>query len=206
MTGNGSTHARLRSVLGAVGEGVLLPIGVYLLFTALGASEVLALTGSAAASVLLLGLGWLRTRTLNTLGVLVLIRFALSLVLLGLTDDARLLLVKDAAITALIGIAVLSSLILRNPFILRVQRDLSPDKQSFDHQIDTDPGLRRLYRRITLLWGAALTLEPLLETAIIYSITLTTAVVLINILGTILILSLITITQLTTRAHATHPP
>lgn len=59
----------------AVGEGILIPVEVYLLLTATGALDVIALTGSAAAAVIILGIGWLRTRTLNTLGILVLIRF-----------------------------------------------------------------------------------------------------------------------------------
>lgn len=197
----GDVLARVRPVLGAVGEGVLLPVGTYVLLGALGASDVLALTGSAAAAVVLLTVGWLRTRTLNTLGILVLVRFALSLLLLGLTDDARLLLVKDAAITGLIGLAVLASLALRSPFILRVQRDLSADKTAFDHRIDRSPPLRRLYRRVTLLWGACLTLETLVETVIIYRSSLTTAVVACNVIGTVVILTLVAVTQLSARRH-----
>lgn len=201
MTRVGDVLARVRPVLGAVGEGVLLPVGTYVLLGALGASDVLALTGSAAAAVVLLTVGWLRTRTLNTLGILVLVRFALSLLLLGLTDDARLLLVKDAAITGLIGLAVLASLALRRPFILRVQRDLSADKTAFDHRIDRSPPLRRLYRRVTLLWGACLTLETLVETVIIYRSSLTTAVVACNVIGTVVILTLVAVTQLSARRH-----
>lgn len=197
----GDVLARVRPVLGAVGEGVLLPVGTYVLLGALGASDVLALTGSAAAAVVLLTVGWLLTRTLNTLGILVLVRFALSLLLLGLTDDARLLLVKDAAITGLIGLAVLASLALRRPFILRVQRDLSADKTAFDHRIDRSPPLRRLYRRVTLLWGACLTLETLVETVIIYRSSLTTAVVACNVIGTVVILTLVAVTQLSARRH-----
>lgn len=187
---------RLWPVLAAVGEGVLLPVGVYLLLTASGARDVIALTGSAAASVVLLGIGWLRTRTLNALGVLVLIRFSLSLLLLGFTSDARLLLVKDATLTCLTGLAILASLMLEKSFILRDQRDLAPDKDAFDHQLLTNRPLGRAYRRSTLLWGVGLTAEPFLEIVIVYSATLTTAVILCNGIGTILILSLIIITQL----------
>jgi len=112
---------RLWPIMSVVGEGVLMPVGVYLLLATAGARDVIALTGSAATSVIVLGIEWLRTRTLNTLGVLVLLRFILSLVLLGITDDARLLLVKDAAITCLTGVAILASLTLRESFIVRIQ-------------------------------------------------------------------------------------
>lgn len=77
---------RLRPVLAAVGERVVLPVGVYILLNAAGVSEPLALTGSAAVSAVLLAVGWLRTHSFNTLGILVLVRFALSLLLVGLTD------------------------------------------------------------------------------------------------------------------------
>lgn len=186
-------------MLVAVGEGVLLPVGVYLLLTVWGASDVVALTSSAAASVVLLVLGWLRTRTLNALGVLVLIRFLLSLLLLGVTSDARLLLVKDASLTCLTGLAIMASVMLKKPFILRVQRDLAQDKDAFDHQLSASPPLRRAYRRSTLLWGLGLTTEPFLEIVLIYSVTLTAAVVLCNAIGTVLILSLIISTQLSVR-------
>lgn len=187
---------RLWPILLAVGEGVLIPVGVYLLLTATGSRDVIALTGSAAASVIVLGVGWLRTRTLNTLGILVLIRFILSLVLLGITDDARLLLVKDATITCLTGLAILASIALREPFIVRIQRDLAQDKEAFDQRLSSSAPLSHAYLRCTQLWGVALTGEPLLEVLIIYNTTLTTAVVLNNITGTALVLGLIVITQL----------
>lgn len=195
---------RLCPILSAVGEGVLIPVGVYLLLTATGARDIIALTGSAAASVILLGIGWLRTHTLNTLGVLVLIRFVLSLVLLGITDDARLLLVKDAVITCLTGVAILASLALRESFIVRIQRDLAQDKNAFNRQLSASAPMRCIYRRSTLLWGVGLTAEPFLEIFIIYATSLTIAVILNNTIGTTLILSLIIITQLRVRrAHRT---
>ncbi|MEO7586972.1 MAG: VC0807 family protein [Arachnia sp.] len=186
---------RVRPVLSAVLEGVVLPVGVYLVLTATGASDVVALTGSAAASVVLLGIGWLRTRILNTLGVLVLVRFVLSLVLLGITGDARLLLVKDAAITFLTGLAILASALLRESFILRIQRDLAQDRNTFDGRVASDASVRRLYSRCTIMWGIGLVVEPMLEIVIIYGVTLPIAVLLCNTVGTVVILGLIIITQ-----------
>lgn len=188
---------RLVPILAAVGEGVLLPVGVFLSLSSAGASDVIALTGSAAASVILLGLGWLRTRTVNTLGLVVLLRFVLSLALLGITNDARVLLVKDAVLTCVTGLAILATLRLSEPFILRVQRDMAPNRNTFDQQLRRNLPLKRVFRENTLWWGLGLSIEPFLEILIIYNTRLATAVILTNTIGTILILSLIIFTQLT---------
>ena len=77
-------------LLAAVAENIGVPVGAYLLLTAVGWAPVWALVGAAGASVLVLAGQYLRRRELTALGVLVLVRFALGITVAVVTGDPRL--------------------------------------------------------------------------------------------------------------------
>lgn len=179
---------------------VLTPIAVYLLLVRLGLAAVWALVGSAGVSVLLLAVGWVRTRTLSTLGLLVLAQFVLGVAIALLTGDARFVLAKDYLVTLLVALAAAASLRLRRPFIARVRRDLSTDPGGFDEHWDASPAFRRVHRRLTWAWVAGLAGQALVAIAIIYSVPLTAAVVATNVLTPAVLFGLITLTEARARA------
>lgn len=146
----------IANALRTVGVQVVLPIAAYLLLVQLGTSAAWALVGSAGVSVVALVLEWIRSRQLSTLGLLVLVQFVLGIAVAGLTGDARLVLLKDYVITAVIVLGAAASLALPRPFIARVRRDLSPDRSAFDRRWTHQRGFRRVHRRLTLLWVAGL--------------------------------------------------
>ncbi|TWD84653.1 hypothetical protein FB561_5847 [Kribbella amoyensis] len=187
-----------RTVL-AVGENVGLPIATYGALRLLGLDDIWALTGSAAVSAAVLLVQWIRTRDVSALGSLVLLRFALSLALAFVTDNARWLLVKDSLITAVIGLAALASLLLHRSFIERVRRDLSGDPEAFDRRLTDEPWFRRRHRILGVLWGAALLAEAALSTTVSLTLPIPLAVLITNLTGPAVIVGLIVLTETTTR-------
>lgn len=185
-----------------VGQNVVLPIGSYLVLVALGWSPVWALAGSAAVSVVVLGLDRLRGEPLNALGGLVLLRFTLSFALAWLTGNARVLLVKDSAITLVIAAVAVWSLTWQRPLIARIRRDLSADRQAFDERLDADPAARRLHTRLTLLWAAGLSCEATSSILVSLLAPVTAAVVITNITGPAVIVALIAVTEYAARRQA----
>ncbi|ALG09574.1 VC0807 family protein [Kibdelosporangium phytohabitans] len=185
-------------LVAAVLENIGVPIASYLILTAIGWTPVWALVGGAGMSVLILAAQYLRRREVNALGVLVLARFAFGVTVAVITGDPRLELVKDAAVTFLIGLAAAVSLGMRRPLIARIRRDISADRDAFDRHWD-DEGFRRLHRHLTLLWTAGLCGQSLVATALVYTLPLTAAVLSTSVLSPVTLLALIAYTQY--RAH-----
>jgi hypothetical protein len=184
-----------RNIARTVLVDILIPIAAYLGLVRLGMPPVWALAASAGVSVLVLGLGWWRTRALSTLGVLVLVRFLLGIVVAVVTGDARFVLVKDYLVTLLIAFAAAATLSLQRPFIARVRRDLSPDPVRFDQQWAANAEFRSVHRQLTKLWVAGLVAEVVVAIAVIYTAPLTAAVIVTNVLTPAVLLTLIAVTQ-----------
>jgi hypothetical protein len=184
-----------RNIARTVLVDILIPIAAYLGLVRLGMAPVWALAASAGVSVLVLGLGWWRTRSLSTLGVLVLVRFLLGIVVAVVTGDARFVLVKDYLVTLLIAIAAAATLSLQRPFIARVRRDLSPDPVRFDQQWAANAEFRSVHRQLTKIWVVGLVAEVVVAIAVIYTAPLTVAVIVTNVLTPAVLLTLIAVTQ-----------
>lgn len=168
----------LRTAL-AVGENVGIPVGTYLVASGSGVPPVWALVVAAAASLVVTLVRWAVTRTIATLGVLVLVRFLLGVAVAVVTGDARLEIVKDLVITGLIGVVAVLTTGMRRPLIARIRRDLSGDPDGFDRDW-RQPGFRSLHRRLTGMWGAGLVGWLVVGTLLTYSLPLTWAVVVTN--------------------------
>ncbi|MFD5827253.1 VC0807 family protein [Lentzea sp. NPDC060358] len=188
-------------VLAGVAENIGIPVGSYLLLTWLGWQPVWALVGAAGVSVVVLGVQYVRTRELTTLGVLVLVRFALGVAVAAVTGDARLELAKDFAITSAVGVFAVVSLAFRRPLIARIRRDLSGEPGLFDHRWDHDRGFRVLHRRLTVGWSAGLLCEGVVAVVLIYALPLTAAVVATSVLAPATLLGLIGVTEWLARRH-----
>ncbi|WP_395575420.1 VC0807 family protein [Streptomyces sp. BK79] len=101
---------------------LMLDVGVplgsyYLLKGAFGMSAVAALAWSSVLPVLRTGWGLLGQREVNGLPLLILLVNLVGLLLGFETGDARLLLVKDSAISSVVGIVLLVSVVLGRPMM-----------------------------------------------------------------------------------------
>ncbi len=188
-------------LVGAVVENVGVPVGAYLLLTAIGWQPVWALVGAAGVSVVVLAVQYLRRRELTALGVLVLVRFALGFAVAVITGDPRLELAKDFVITGAMGLFAAVSLLARRPVIARIRRDLSGDPAGFDRWWTGDAGFRAVHRRLTLAWTFGLTSEAVVAVVLIYSLPLTAAVVVTAALAPATLLGLISATEWRARRY-----
>lgn len=194
------------NILRTVLVDIVLPIAAYFALVAGGLAPVWALAASAGVSVVVLAVGWVRTRAVSTLGVLVLVRFVLGLLVALLTGDARFVLVKDFAVTFVIALAALATLGLERPFIARVRRDLSPDPERFDDEWACNAAFRRVHRRLTGLWVVGLVGEVAVALVVIYTTPLAVAVVVTGVLTPAVLLTLIAVTQVLAGRATAAPP
>ncbi|MEU9591232.1 VC0807 family protein [Streptomyces sp. NPDC048219] len=165
---------------------LLLDVGVpvgsyYLLKGAFGMSSVAALGWSSVVPVLRTGWGLFRNREVNGLPVLILLVNLAGLLLSFGTGDARLLLVKDSAISSVVGIVMLASVVMRRPmmtanlkpFLIKgdARREAAWDRLRLE-----SPAFRRAELRFTGVWGTAFVAECAVRAVGAYTVPVDTMV------------------------------
>lgn len=164
------------SVLKSVGPvllcDVILPYVVYYVAHRQGVSNVSALALGGAVNALFVVVGLVRKRRVETLGVIVLITFALGIAASYMTGNARFALAKDSVITGGVGIAFLASLLAARPIMYLMIRQMltSGDASAaaaMDARWDESATFRSRQRLMTAVWGGGLLCEALLRLVVI---------------------------------------
>ncbi|HXP57278.1 MAG TPA: VC0807 family protein [Streptosporangiaceae bacterium] len=134
----------------------------------LGAVPALLLSGVFPALGVLLGFA--RHRRVDAVGVLVLAGVAVGTILGLLTGNERLILAEGSVPTAIFGLACLGSLWSRRPLIFRFALEFmgadTPKGRDFATKWQY-AGFRRVFRLLTLVWGAAYLAEAAARVVII---------------------------------------
>jgi hypothetical protein len=148
---------------GAIGGGIV-PLAVYYIVRSHVSGDAPALMIAGAPAAAWVALQWVRKRSIDPIGCIVLFGFAAGIVasvLLG--DSAFVLKVRDSAFTALFGLACLASLLARRPVMFYIGRALSagndPAKLAAYDELWTMPTAPRTFRIITTAWGFGLIAE-----------------------------------------------
>jgi hypothetical protein len=129
--------------------------------------EAAALGWSAVPPGVLAVLELIVVRRIDAVSALSLGGIALSLLIVALGGDARMILVRESYITAAIGLVGLSSLAWRRPapFLLAkaaaARGDLERER-AFEQQWEL-AGIRRAMRMLTAVWSGGFVLEALLR-------------------------------------------
>lgn len=153
---------------------VALPLLTYFLLTGAGWSAVTALLASgvwpAAETVVLLAV----RRRIDEFGVIALLFIGLGVVAgLGF-NSARLVLVKESAVTGLFGLLVLGSLLLPRPLMFYFGRkfatDGTPEAVAYWNGLWRYPSFRRTQRVISVVWGVAFVAEAGVRVALSYAL------------------------------------
>jgi len=199
----GVSRSRGRSVLVNWGSTLLfnvaLPLVTYFLLTGAGWSAVPALLVSGAwpsaetVAVLVI------RRRIDELGLISLIFIALG-VIAGLGfNSARLVLVKESAVTGLFGVLVLVSLLAPRPLMFYFGRkfgtDGSAESIAYWNGLWRYPSFRRTQRVISIVWGVAFLAEAGLRVALSYLLSTSAMAVVSSLMPVAVIAALVTWTM-----------
>ncbi|MFG2006605.1 VC0807 family protein [Spirillospora sp. NPDC048911] len=150
---------------------VAVPLGTYYaLHKGLGMGLVASLVLSSVVPGLRTVVSAVKDRAFNGLAGLILIVNVAGIVLSFVTGDARLMLAKDSGVSSVIGLAILVSAFGAKPLMSAGLKpfltvgDAARDA-AWERLAAASPAFRRLERRFSLIWGAALVTECLVRLA-----------------------------------------
>lgn len=194
-----------RSVLLSVLFDVALPFGIYLGLSAAGVPEVWALAAAGGVALARALVGWVRHREVNALSILLVVRFSLGVILAALTGEARLVLAKDTVVTALIGTAMLGTLLLAKPALYYLRRTFTTERDRWDRWWVTSSAFRRFIRKLNWVWGLSLIADAAVRAVIIYTAPIDVAALASQAIAALTILALLGWTQWFERGMPTDP-
>jgi hypothetical protein len=145
--------------------GAAVPLGVYYGVRHHVHSDAQALIIAGAFPVAWILFGFVRTRRVDPIGVIVLFGFVVGVVsstLLG--GNAYVLKARDSAFTIVFGLVCLVSIVTHSrPAIFYIGRYLSagndPDKRAAFDALHELPTGQRTFRILTIVWGIGLLIE-----------------------------------------------
>jgi intracellular septation protein A len=146
------------------------PLVTYSMVRSAGLGAVPALLLSGVFPALGVLLGFARHRRVDAVGVLVLAGVAVGTILGLVTGNERLILVEGSVPTAIFGLACLGSLWASRPLIFRFALEFIGADTATGHDFAARwqyAGFRRVFRLLTLVWGAAYLAEAAARVVII---------------------------------------
>ncbi|MGW3243684.1 VC0807 family protein [Streptomyces sp. NPDC001070] len=182
-----SERSRLSSALGwalTIMCNIVLPIITYNRLTDAHWSEFSALLVSGVWPVLdtVVTLAW--RRKVDEFAIITLIFLVITLIVtVAGPHSARLLLVKDSAVTGLFGVVCLASLLAPRPLMFYFGRKFGTDgtkegAERFDGLWQYE-GFRHVIRTMTVVWGVGYVVEALARIGLSYELS-TAAMVTVN--------------------------
>lgn len=157
-------------------------IGLFHLAQSFGASDVAAYLIGSIAPVLGAFAVWIRSRKFSGASAAIFAFTALSAVVAVVgSTDSKVLLYKDCATTALIGLIFgLSCVLMRRPLVFYFAQRYGTDgtregMAAFDRMWDAYPGFRRTMYKISIVWGVVFVVQAGVTALIIASTSFGTA-------------------------------
>ena len=153
---------------------LVLPIAAYyLLHTGFGVSPFWALAIGGLATTVNAVLTTVRRGRLDAFGGLVVLEVALSLVLLFVTDDPRVLLLKPAFYVGVGGLYALGTLVVGRPLVYESGKPFATQGDpglmaAYERCWDTSAQFRGAIRSVTAVWGVGFLVDAVLRAVIVY--------------------------------------
>jgi hypothetical protein len=157
---------------------VAAPLAAYSLLRSAGLTAVTALLLSGVFPALGVTIGVIQNRRLDVVGALVLAGIVVGTVLGLVSHSPRLLLVEGSVPTAVFGLACLGSLWRRHPLMFSFALEFTGPDTAKGREMTRlwhYDGYRRVFRIITVVWGAGFLLEAALRVVIAYNTSTGTA-------------------------------
>jgi hypothetical protein len=146
------------------------PLAIYSMVRAAGLGAVPALLLSGVSPAFGVLLSFARHRRVDAVGILVLAGVAVGTILGLVTGNERLILAEGSVPTAIFGLACLGSLRASRPLIFRFALEFigagTPQGRDFAGRWQY-AGFRRVFRLMTVVWGAAYLAEAAARVVII---------------------------------------
>ncbi|MFF3454685.1 VC0807 family protein [Streptomyces sp. NPDC002730] len=179
--------------------GVLLPWITYGMLIDHGIHEVPALLLISCWPLVELTIYFAMKRRVDEFSMLILITLLLGAVSALAYNSAKLLFLKDSALTGLLGLAFLVSLTLKRPLIFYFGRkfgtDGTPDGiADWNAMWDKYPGFRTGQRRLTIVWGVTFLAEAGVKAGLVYVLDTETMVGVSNVLPIVILAGLMVYT------------
>jgi hypothetical protein len=168
-----SPPSRLKLFAPAVFD-LLAPVAVYFALHAVGVGDFVALAAGGFVTGANTVVGTVRRRRLDGVGVLVVIEIAVSIGLLFVTGDPRVLLLKPVVYVGVGAIYMLASSFRGRPLTLEFSRLMAARGgaarlAAYDRAWDRSAQFRRAQRTIGVVWGIAFAAEAVLRTVVVLS-------------------------------------
>jgi hypothetical protein len=183
--------SRWRALLPTILDLIIPTAGYFLLHWA-GLPDIWALTIAGAATGLNALVNTIRRGRLDALGLLVVAEIGVSVVLVVVTADPRLILVRPAVYLAVAGVVNLVSCFAGRPLTYTASTPMAtkgdPERAvAYERAWHHSPELRRLHRQLTAAIGLAMIVYAVLRVLIVYSFSTGTAVLVQEVPGILLI-------------------
>ncbi|MFB9235995.1 VC0807 family protein [Plantactinospora siamensis] len=163
---------RLRALLPTLLD-IVVPVVLYFILKKLGMSDFWALTLAGVGIGAWALVNTIRRRKLDFIGILVLLEVALTVALLFVTDDPRLVAIKPAFYTALTGFYFMFTCVVGKPIVYVAVTPIATDgdpvrAQAYDQAWHDSREFRRRERLMTAAFGVGLLIEAVLRVWIVY--------------------------------------
>jgi hypothetical protein len=151
---------------------LVFPVVTYYALRALAVDPWMALLGGALAAKLRVLYVAARWRVFDAFAAFWMTVYAVSLIASFVSGDARFLLVKDSFATAVAGLFFLGSCVAGRPLVYySVRRMLAaqPERAArMEGMWAASPSYRRVFRVMSVVWGAGLLAEALARVPLVY--------------------------------------
>ncbi|SEP53089.1 VC0807 family protein [Amycolatopsis saalfeldensis] len=153
---------------------LVLPVAVYyLLHNGFGLSPFWALAAGGLATAVNAVVTTVHRGRLDAFGGLVVLEVALSLALLFVSDDPRVLLLKPAFYVAVGGLYALGTLAVGRPLVYESGKPFATKGEprmvaAYERCWDTSPPFRSAIRSVTAVWGAGFLVDAVLRAVIVF--------------------------------------
>ena len=186
-----AAQSRLRTLLPTLLDLVIPTAGYFLLHWA-GLPDIWALTIAGAATGVNAAVNTIRRGRLDALGLLVVAEITVSVALVAVTADPRLILARPAVYLAVAGVVNLVSCVAGRPLSYTAATPMATKGDpvralAYERAWHHSPELRAIHRQLTAAIGLAMLVYAILRVLIVYSFSTGTAVLVQEVPGLLLI-------------------
>jgi hypothetical protein len=152
---------------------IVAPLVAYVVMQALGAGAMWALSIAGVLAGATTLVNSVRRRALDPLGTLVLLELLVSVVLLAVTRDTKLLLIRPSLYTGVAAVYLVMSSLSSTPVSYVGTRPMaarggSERLAAYERAWERSPEFRRTHRMVTAGFGVALAVDSVLRVLIVY--------------------------------------